>query len=73
MTFTEVIRVIEVTRVHRNISKRALCIKAGITPQYYDLLLKSQSKGTYRVINGLAKALDMELKVYQRIDMEDFE
>lgn len=70
MTFTEVIRIIESTRVHRNISKRGLCLKAGITPQYYDLLLKNQSKGTFRVVNSLARALDMELKVYQRVELD---
>ncbi len=68
MKFNDVIRIIESTRVHRNISKRALCQKSGITPQYYDLLLKNQSKGTYRVVNSLAKALEMELKVYQTIE-----
>lgn len=55
--------IIEQRREQLGLNKREICIKAGITVQYYDKLLKNDSYMSINILNSLAQSVGLELKL----------
>lgn len=67
MDFTKIIAFVEQEREAQKIKKVSLCGKCDISPQYYDLLIKGQSKPNYEVINNLLQAIGYDFAIIKTI------